>query len=243
MARNFLFPLLAVTALLFLSGCSKSIREDRVNPPTKGAMVSDKDKIAMADSLQRQPSVLIIIDPGHGGKDEGTKSLDTPVHLEKNLTLTTAQILNTYLQGFGYKTIMTRRDDLFIPLKERADFANQKNAKLFVSVHYNAAENSKAHGIEVYYYQTADNKERSEKSKALASTVLEHVINNTKAKSRGVKHGNFAVIRETKMPAILVEGGFMTNPEEMQKIKDAAYIKKLAWAIASGIKQYLQVNK
>jgi len=232
-----------MAVIMFLSGCSKSIHHERVYPPKKGEGIGEKERFVAPLPPSKESSLLIVIDPGHGGKDQGTQSLEGPKYFEKNLTLPTAQILNTYLQGFGYKTIMTRRDDLFVPLKERADFANQRKSYLFVSVHYNAAENSKAHGIEVYYYESADNKERSDKSKALANFVLEGVINNTKGKSRGVKHGNFAVIRETQMPAILIEGGFMTNSDEMQKIKDVAYMKQLAWGIAQGIKQYIQTSK
>jgi N-acetylmuramoyl-L-alanine amidase len=74
----------------------------------------------------------------------------------------------------------------------------------------------------------------------LAQTVLDHVIESTAAKSRGVKHGNFLVIRETEMPAILVEGGFLTNTSEMDRIKDPSYLKKLALGIAKGIQTYLQ---
>jgi N-acetylmuramoyl-L-alanine amidase len=107
-------------------------------------------------------------------------------------------------------------------------------------VHFNSAPNPKADGIEVFYYKSEQDKGRSASSKALAQAVLKRVLDTTKANSRGVKHGNLAVVRETKMPAILVEGGFLTNEKEAEKIKDPAYHKKLAWGIAQGVRDYLE---
>lgn len=230
-------PLLLI--LFALSGCSKSLHHERVYIPKRGPSI-DKEKVALVPRIPKaDTNLLIVIDAGHGGKDNGAESVDSPTVYEKNMALTTARLLNTYLQGYGYRTHMTRNQDQFIPLKERASIANNKETRLFVSVHYNAAENNKAKGIEVYYYDTDKNATRTSDSKKLATQVLGKVIHNTKAKSRGIKHGNFAVIRETTMPAILVEGGFMTNKEEMTKIRDAHYMKKIAWGIAEGIRKYL----
>lgn len=228
--------------MLSVTGCSKSIHHERIYIPKHGPHV-DKEKVALAPQVPIEDTrLLIVIDAGHGGEDQGTKSLDQPVYLEKHFSLTTAKMLDNYLQGYGYRTHMTRQDDVFIPLSERAKIANDKETKLFVSVHYNAAENRSAHGIEVYYYDSEKDESRAKDSKKLASAVLDNVISNTEAKSRGVKHGNFAVIRETNMPAILVEGGFMTNKDEMDKIRNATYMKKVAWGIAQGIKNYLHPN-
>ncbi len=185
---------------------------------------------------------LIVIDPGHGGKDQGAQSKIYPKCLEKNMALSTAKMVESFLRSYGYKTVMTRTDDSYLTLKERAKFANDKIAKLFVSVHFNAAENRKAHGIEVYYFNSEPEKKKTESSKKLAALVLDNVIVTTKGKSRGIKHGNFAVIRETKMPGIIVEGGFITNDDEVEKIKDAAYMKKIALGIAQGIRKYLQAE-
>lgn len=182
---------------------------------------------------------LIVIDAGHGGKDFGTNSPSNPKYLEKNLTLSTAFMLRNYLQQMGYEILLTRDDDTFIPLDERAQIANEQKPKAFISVHYNHADSKDAAGIEVYYYKSDDNKTRSSSSKLLAESILTNVIHSTKAKSRGVKHGNFAVIRETKMPAILIEGGFLSNEGEMEKIKKASYLKQLAWGIANGLDEYI----
>lgn len=186
-----------------------------------------------------QERPLIIIDPGHGGDDFGTYSLGTPKYHEKYLNLSTARLVKTFLQQFGYRVIMTRTDDTFLSLEERALFANRLNPKLFVSIHYNSAPSREAEGIEVYYYRSNGNSGRTTKSKLLAEAMLDKVITQTQAKSRGVKHGNFAVIRETEMPAVLIEGGFLTCAKEMDKIKNASYQKSLAWGIAQGIRDYL----
>jgi N-acetylmuramoyl-L-alanine amidase len=184
---------------------------------------------------------VIVIDPGHGGEDLGTNSLKKPKYQEKTLTLTTAFMLRTFLQQMGYQNIvMTRTDDVFIALPKRASLANDRKPTLFVSVHYNSAPSTEADGIEVYFYRSDENKTRTQSSKKLAQAILDKVIANTQAKSRGVKHGNFAVIRETTMPAVLIEGGFLTNPEERQKLKDSQYLKQLAWGVAQGIDQYLK---
>lgn len=211
--------------LALLSGCFAPREEFIIEPPLRPA-----------------PSKLIIIDPGHGGGDLGTHSLTKPYYEEKSLNLTTAYMLSDILQDMGYQTILTRRNDIFIPLSERADFANRQRPLLFISVHFNSAPNKNAHGVEVYYY-LQENQPRSETSKKLAELVLDNIIASTAAKPRGVKHGNFAVIRETQMPAILVEGGFLTNQEERKNIKNPDYLKKLASGMAQGIDQFVHLGK
>lgn len=182
---------------------------------------------------------FIVIDPGHGGEDDGTQSTSKPIYKEKTMNLATSQILEVYLQQMGYRTELTRKNDKFVTLDGRATFANELNPDLFVSIHFNSAPSAKAHGIEVFYYRTEQETDRSITSKILAEKVLQKVLVHTEAKSRGVKHGNLAVIRKTTMPAILIEGGFLTNEQEFQKLRDSAYIKKLAWGIAQGIQDFL----
>lgn len=121
--------------------------------------------------------------------------------------------------------------------------ANELKPALFVSVHYNSAPSKEAEGIEVYYYRDKEDQGRTKSSRALAQCVLSKLLNESNAKSRGVKHGNYLVIRENERTAILVEGGFLTHQGEMERIKNPAYLKKLAWAIAEGIQDYLQSQK
>lgn len=191
-------------------------------------------------TYQHKRTETIIIDPGHGGKDSGAVS-KRDNYEEKELTLQTAILVRNYLNQLGYTTILTRNQDVYVPLDTRADIANSLRADLFVSVHYNYSPNGEAKGIEVYYYKenttTASN--RVVQSKSLGSQVLKKVISQTGAESRGLKEGNFAVIRETLMPAILVEAGFLSNSQERDKIHDSQYQRRLAWGIAKGIDLFL----
>jgi len=218
--------LLLILSLMTLSACA----------PKALSREEPSSELAMADvRAVRRP--IIVVDAGHGGKDAGAKSPD-PQIVEKALNLQTALLLTQYLQRMGFQTILTRGDDLFVPLKQRADFANGNRATLFVSVHYNSAPNKKAEGVEVYFYESAENAERTVKSKMLAQKVLDRIVTKTETKSRGVKKGNFSVIRETKMPAILVEGGFMTNEKELSKLQDPAHQRRVAQSIALGVRDY-----
>lgn len=241
--KRLLLNLLVLFMLLALSGCARSRMESMpMPPPLKYKPLPPS--IKPVQPIERPAPVigkkgLIVLDPGHGGKDFGTHSLKKPKYQEKFLTLSTAFLVRDYLEKMGYQVIMTRKEDKFIALDKRAEIANQLKPLIFVSLHYNFAASKEASGVEVYYYKTKETTERSKKSKQLADQVLKKILAATQAKSRGVKHGNFAVIRETEMPAILVEGGFLSNPEERDLIKSASYLKKLAWGIAQGIETYL----
>lgn len=185
---------------------------------------------------------LIVIDPGHGGKDFGTYSRKTPRYQEKHLNLSTAFMLRNFLNQLGYDVVLTRESDHFVALDKRAEFANEQNPRLFISLHYNSAPNKEAEGIEIYYYRSQSDWTRSSSSRKLAQAINKGIIKNAEAKSRGVKHGDLAVIRLTNMPAVLIEGGFLTNENELSKIKTASYLKKIAWGIALGINDYLIHN-
>ncbi|HPE84708.1 MAG: N-acetylmuramoyl-L-alanine amidase [Chlamydiia bacterium] len=180
---------------------------------------------------------LVVIDAGHGGFDLGACHASCE---EKDLALTTSLLLKRYLNEKGYRVILTRNRDVFIPLKERAAMANEAKSKLFVSIHYNAAQSTNAEGIEVYYFNKGDHL-RIESSKKLASDVLSKLLHRTGAPSRGIKHGNFLVIRETKMPAILIEGGFITSPKERAILKSRDYQEEIAQAVAEGIDHYFKI--
>lgn len=188
-------------------------------------------------SVPQHAKPLIILDPGHGGSDEGAK-----IHyfMEKRLTLMTTLLVRKYLEEMGYRVMLTRSKDVFIPLHRRVSIANKTKAVLFTSIHYNSSPSTEAHGIEIFYYGNSDAK-RGQQSRKLANSVLSELIRQTTAHSRGVKTGNFHVIRETTMPAILVEGGFMTNYEERTQLRDKNYLEKIAKGIALGIDKFLKV--
>ena len=181
------------------------------------------------------PKDLIVLDPGHGGVDEGANVKGL---LEKALALKTATLVKQQLHQKGYRVILTRSRDVFISLEKRSSIANETKCKLFVSFHYNAFKKPEVSGIEIYYCPKGP-KGKQNQSKKLATLVLEGLIATTGSKNRGVKTGNFHVIRETKMPAILIEGGFMTNPQEHAHLTDQNYIEKMACSIAHAIEQFL----
>ncbi len=207
--------------------------------PSKKSLPVQKSKNTLPTPPLLIKKQMIVLDPGHGGHDAGTQSISKPRYQEKSLNLVTAKFVRSFLQQLGYQVLMTREDDTFIALDKRAEFANENKPALFVSIHYNSAPSAEAEGVEVFFYQSKENKERTQKSKRLAQIVLKNILEQTKAKSRGVKAGNYAVIRETNMPAVLVEGGFVTNEAELQNLKDPTYLKRIAWGIARGVDDYL----
>ncbi|MCB1081337.1 MAG: N-acetylmuramoyl-L-alanine amidase [Chlamydiia bacterium] len=194
------------------------------------------DFIAAATPQKTQKKELIVIDPGHGGFDIGATVQSVE---EKALALQTATLVKQYLHDKGYRVILTRSRDVFVSLKKRTSIANDTKSKLFVSIHFNAFKGTDVKGIEIYYYNKGD-KGRQTASKKLAQLVLNGLIAATGTPSRGVKTGNFHVIRETNMPAILIEGGFITNPQERTHLKDKKYVEKMAQSIADAIEKYFR---
>lgn len=178
---------------------------------------------------------LIILDPGHGGKDEGARIRNI---MEKKLTLRTAYLLKKELQTLGYRVVLTRARDVYVSLDTRADLANRRTGALFVSLHYNSSASPAAKGVEIYYYTKGDTG-RSLQSKHLAGAILRGIVDSTSCHSRGIKRGNFHVIRETAMPAVLIEGGFLTNGEERVLLTTPTYLEKLARGIAGGIHTFV----
>ena len=168
----------------------------------------------------------VIIDPGHGGRDLG--AADSYVY-EKHINLDVARRLERALQQAGFKTIMTRTRDEFIALSERSSKANRYRNAIFVSVHFNSAYRTSAMGIETFY--------RSSNSEKFAQLVQRELIKNIGATDRGVKTGNFSVLRKTKHPSILVEGGFISNKTERSAMLEAQYRQVVADSIARGILQ------
>ncbi|MCK4934219.1 MAG: N-acetylmuramoyl-L-alanine amidase [Simkaniaceae bacterium] len=204
-------------------------------PPALKVNSSNKNQVKMS-SFNKHRGGLIIVDPGHGGFDRGAACFSC---VEKTLTLSTAQMIKKYLNALGYKVVMTRTRDNFISLKKRASIANTTNAKLFLSVHYNSAKSTSASGIEVFYYDSKNKWKRSS-SEGLAKNILSEMIQSSGAVSRGVKMGNFHVLRESRMPSVLIEGGFITNQKERDKLLDIKYQEMIAKSIADGVDSYLK---
>jgi len=184
----------------------------------------------------------VVIDAGHGGTDRGARA-KMPFCEEKRLCLATARLVRQYLDQLGYHVVMTRDTDSFVPLARRVEIAQQASSHIFVSIHFNSSRSAAAQGIEIFFNEAADEKQRAASSKRLAEAILPRVIRRTSATSRGVKRGNFYVIRETSMPAVLIEGGFISNPLERSQLKSLEYQEKIARGIADGIDFYFRRRK
>jgi N-acetylmuramoyl-L-alanine amidase len=229
----------------------------------KGVMyVTQFDFAKTFDPLIDLPSgktiKTICLDPGHGGTDTG-KLLGS--QSEKKYTLLLAQELSSQLKAAGFNVFLTRTKDAAVELDARPDIANRKHADLFVSLHFNAAVSSKSEvsGIETYCitpvgasssnaegkgagYGATPANAMEKKSLLLAYLVHKALVKNLGAEDRSVRRARFAVLREAEMPAILVEGGYMTHPAESKKIYDAAYRKQMAGAIVKGIQNYQRLT-
>lgn len=177
---------------------------------------------------------LIVIDAGHGGKDPGAISkLDGTK--EKDIALSVAIKLKKSLESFGYRVYLTRDYDAYIGLYDRSNMANNLKADVFLSIHLNSAPMASASGVEMLY--VADSRD----SKLLASKLQENLVSNTGAKNRGIiERPNLVVIRETQMPAVLAEIGFLSNPEEVSKLNDSNYIQAIVQGLAEGVLKYFK---
>ncbi|MCL2188180.1 MAG: N-acetylmuramoyl-L-alanine amidase [Defluviitaleaceae bacterium] len=150
----------------------------------------------------------VVLDAGHGGHDPGAVSNG---RWEKDDVLRLALAVRNLLQAQGIRVVMTRSTDIFVPLTERSATANRNNADLFVSIHRNASEHSTANGVENFIYTSAPaNTENA------ASLVLAEVVAAGVQRDRGLKRGNFSVLRHTSAPAMLLELGFITNTRDNQ---------------------------
>jgi N-acetylmuramoyl-L-alanine amidase len=144
------------------------------------------------------------------------------------MTLEVAQRLKKLLTADGYRVVMTRENDVFVPLGTRIAIANSYRNAIFVSVHFNSARRVGADGIETYFY--------GRDSLPLASAVHHFVAGGAPSPNRGVRRRGYYVLRRARVPAVLVECGFLTNPTEAANIQKSTYRQKLAEEIAAGIR-------
>src|SRR5512133_1476380 len=169
--------------------------------------------------------ITIVIDAGHGGYDRG--GIPGQRVSEKDMTLDVARRLKSVLAASGYRVVMTRDSDVFVPLGTRCAIANSNRNAIFVSVHFNSATRRGASGIETYFY--------NRDSLSLASAIHHYVAGGAPSENRGVRRRGYFVLRRTNIPAVLVECGFLTNPTEAAYAQNNAYRQKLAQEIARGI--------
>ncbi len=168
----------------------------------------------------------VVIDAGHGGHDRG--GVPGQRYPEKVFTLDVAKRLERILRRAGFKTVMTRTRDEFVPLSNRTQIANRYRNSIFVSIHFNSAKRVGARGFETFYYQGAE-------SYQLAQRIQRNIMMVARTENRGVKRRGFYVLRHTKNPAVLVECGFLTNPYEARMCVKRSFRDKMAKRIARGI--------
>ena len=207
----------------------------------------------VSNSAKLQPFGVVVIDPGHGGQDSGAMVGGVA---EKDLTLDLAQRVDRLLEEAGIATVMTRMDDSYISLAERAAMTNRVSACIVGGLHFNEGNKPVvSNGIETYYAnhqiapggpilpgcrfsERASGQKPNVESQNLASSVQDALIARTNAFNRGTKAEQFFVIANVRHPAVLVEGGFLSNKEDSQKLTSADYREKMAIAISEGILRY-----
>src|SRR5213592_2588111 len=179
-----------------------------------------------AQTDRTSENVTVVIDAGHGGHDRG--GIPGQRIAEKDMTLDVAQRLKSLLASSGYRVVMTRSSDVFVPLGGRVAIANSYRNAIFVCIHFNATKRAGASGIETYFY--------SRDSLPLASAVHYYVTGGAPSGNRGVRRRGYYVLRKTSIPAVLVECGFLTNPTEAAYAQSTSYRQKLAEEIAAGVR-------
>lgn len=200
---------------------------------------------------------LVVIDAGHGGQDSGAMRDGV---LEKDLTLDVALRLEELIRASGLRTMLTRRGDDFVSLANRAAAANEQRACVFLSIHFDDTTRAAATGVNTYYamhqrstapllpswlplVQPVSAEPMNLDSQSLAGFVQQALVTRTQAVDRGTRAEQFYVIANVRHPAVLVEGGFLTNNEEMGRLRTDEYRQQLAVAIAEGIMRYRQIER
>src|SRR5258708_22005372 len=230
--RRFVFTLalagsFIATAVYGLSAPSAlSAREKHaVAPRATPAPAAQQRTVTVSEA--NRPSTTVVIDAGHGGFDRG--GIPRQLVQEKTMNLDVAQRLKAVLVAYGYRVVMTRDSDVFVPLGTRVAIANSYRDAIFVCIHFNAAPRRSASGIETYFY--------SSQSLPLASAIHYYVAAGAPSANRGVRRRGFYVLRKTTIPSVLVECGFLTNATEANYAQSADYRQKLAEEIGRGVRE------
>lgn len=201
------------------------------------------------------PFALVVLDPGHGGQDSGTMKAGM---LEKELTLDVAQRAERLLHLQGVATLLTRTGDTYVSLAERVAVANAQRNCVFVSIHFDDAPRPAATGVETYYaarqvsnsthvapwwpfLQQTSLESANVESQSLAAFIQEALVTRTQAVNRGTTPQQFFVIASVRHPAVLVEGGFLTNADELNKLATGDYREQIAAAISDGVLRYREI--
>jgi N-acetylmuramoyl-L-alanine amidase len=201
------------------------------------------------------PVACVIIDAGHGGSDSG--AIQAGVQ-EKDLTLDVALRVARLVRARGLKTVLTREEDEAVSLANRAAIANRERDCIFVSIHFDEGGRAAASGVQTFYaarqtakpgvmatwlpfLQPVSDATANVESQSLAGLVQESLVARTQAVNRGIRAQQFYVVANVHHPAVLVEGGFLSNSDDMAKLKTESYREQLATAISEGILRYCEI--
>ena len=217
-------------------------KEDKEDEDKKPAKVVARKHIT-EDSV-------VVIDPGHGGKDPGAVGyVDDEIYLtEAEANLDISLRLYDILKENGVNAVLTRSKDEWVELYDRAPFANDLDAVFFISIHNNSSESKTAHGSSVYYY-TGKSDEDTEKiygitSKEAAQIILDGMLEACGLFDRNIQDGSrLVVLKHTAMPAVLAECAFISNEEEMELLSDPEFTQAMAEGIAKGVLKVLDIMK
>ena len=181
----------------------------------------------------KQNKYLVVIDPGHGGQDPGAIGIGGI--RETDVVLEVSKIVEKLLSEKGVKVSLTRGNEVDLDLSPRVSLANKINADIFVSIHANASRGKRRdiNGLETFYY-------RGWRGRLLAKKIQKQILRvSPGSPDRGVKQGRYYVIKNTRMPAVLVEIGFLTGRLDARRLEKITHRKRLAYAITKGILEYL----
>ncbi|MDQ0257246.1 N-acetylmuramoyl-L-alanine amidase [Evansella vedderi] len=198
-----------------------------------GVAYASLSNLQVVSTTNRAPlrGKTIVVDPGHGGSDPGAIANGLR---EKDVVLDISLVLQRKLRMAGANVVMTRTTDVFPSLDRRVQIANNSNGHAFVSVHANASTHTAANGTETYWNRTHS----SASSQRLARLTQNHLVRQLGTRDRGIHHGNFRVISQTRMPSILVEVGFLTNRGDADKLRQNIYKERSAEGIYRGLVDY-----
>lgn len=176
--------------------------------------------------------VTIVVDAGHGGNDRGTTGARGTD--EKDINILTSELLRSKLQAAGANVIMTRESDVFVDLRKRVAVSHQANADAFISIHYDALEDSSVHGFTTYYTNSYQ--------KELAEAIHAGIAKKVSLKDRGARFGDYLVLRENRQPSVLLELGYLSNPTEERAITTDYYREQATLGIYQGLLNYFDAQ-
>ncbi|HLR03282.1 MAG TPA: N-acetylmuramoyl-L-alanine amidase [Virgibacillus sp.] len=218
-----------IFTIIFLSACS-SDSDNKASVPQQNDNHGENDGDS-EQAVAAEDAYTVVIDPGHGGKDNGATGVDGSY--EKEFTLSLGKKIQSLLnEEPEINVLMTRDDDRFISQKslERPEFANENEADLYLSLHQDSFDDPDVSGTESFYYD--------DDSLDVAKIIQKHVVDTTGFNDRGIKRENLFVLRDSDMPSVLIEVGYLTNPDEQEKMNSDNFQEQIAQSIVDGIEEY-----